>query len=114
MPDERAALLQDLLPHRFDVAEGQVSCCEELLRLAWRSNDAARRIGMSGETTWHCFARLAMHDTVVMQENQTLIMELERWSLELQRYRPDDWNRFSAVLLRCLADEPRIRLQMWM
>jgi len=31
-----------------------------------------------------------------------LMNELERWSLELQRHSPQDWNRCSALLLHCI------------
>jgi len=33
---------------------------------------------------------------------EELMREIERWSIELQRHFPEDWNQCSAVLLRCL------------
>lgn len=39
-----------------------------------------------------------------------LILELEGWSMELQRHCPEDWNQYSAVLVRCLqSDETKDR-----
>jgi len=34
---------------------------------------------------------------------EDLMREVEKWSLELQRHCPEDWNQFSAVLVQCLA-----------
>lgn len=34
---------------------------------------------------------------------EELMHELEKWSIELQRHCPEDWNQCSAILLQCLA-----------
>eukprot|EP00406_Dinophysis_acuminata_P070259 CAMPEP_0179279884 /NCGR_PEP_ID=MMETSP0797-20121207/36345_1 /TAXON_ID=47934 /ORGANISM="Dinophysis acuminata, Strain DAEP01" /LENGTH=536 /DNA_ID=CAMNT_0020988529 /DNA_START=58 /DNA_END=1668 /DNA_ORIENTATION=+ len=34
---------------------------------------------------------------------EDLIHELERWSIELQRHCPEDWNQCSAILVQCLT-----------
>lgn len=39
------------------------------------------------------------------QAVEDLMRELERWSLELQRRCPEDWNQCSAVLVQCLTGE---------
>lgn len=31
------------------------------------------------------------------------VLELEAWSMELQRHCPDDWNQYSAILVQCLT-----------
>jgi len=36
---------------------------------------------------------------------EAFVHELERWSMELQRHRPEDWCQCSAVLVRCLSGE---------
>jgi hypothetical protein len=36
---------------------------------------------------------------------EDLMHELEAWSIELQRHCPEDWNQYSAVLVRCLRTE---------
>jgi hypothetical protein len=35
---------------------------------------------------------------------EKLAHELEKWSMELQRHCPDDWNQCSAILVRCLSE----------
>lgn len=32
--------------------------------------------------------------------------QLERWSMQLQRVQPQEWNRHAAVILECMADVP--------
>lgn len=34
------------------------------------------------------------------------MLELERWSIELQRHCPTDWNQWCALLVRCLMEQP--------
>jgi len=34
------------------------------------------------------------------------VRELERWSMELQRHCPEDWNQCSAILVQCLSGPP--------
>jgi hypothetical protein len=34
---------------------------------------------------------------------EDLMHELEKWSIELQRYCPEDWNQCSAILIQCLT-----------
>lgn len=41
----------------------------------------------------------------VQAQVESLMHELEAWSIELQRHCPEDWNQYSAVLVRCLSDE---------
>lgn len=41
----------------------------------------------------------------VQAQIESLMHELEAWSIELQRHCPEDWNQYSAVLVRCLSDE---------
>jgi len=38
-----------------------------------------------------------------------LVHELERWSIELQRHCPEDWNQCSAILVRCLVGGDTVR-----
>jgi len=44
------------------------------------------------------------HSTASQVED--LMLELEHWSMELQRHCPHEWNQCSAVLLRCLSGSP--------
>jgi len=33
---------------------------------------------------------------------EELMLEIERWSMELQRHAPEDWNNFTSMLVQCL------------
>jgi len=51
-----------------------------------------------------------IHDSTVLNADvesslEAFVHELERWSMELQRHRPEDWCQCSAVLVRCLSGE---------
>jgi len=37
---------------------------------------------------------------------EDLMHELEKWSIELQRHCPDDWNQCSAIFVQCLTGAP--------
>eukprot|EP00445_Apocalathium_hangoei_P010756 CAMPEP_0203874814 /NCGR_PEP_ID=MMETSP0359-20131031/20481_1 /ASSEMBLY_ACC=CAM_ASM_000338 /TAXON_ID=268821 /ORGANISM="Scrippsiella Hangoei, Strain SHTV-5" /LENGTH=578 /DNA_ID=CAMNT_0050793593 /DNA_START=135 /DNA_END=1872 /DNA_ORIENTATION=+ len=39
---------------------------------------------------------------------ESFVYELERWSIELQRHRPEYWCQCSSVLVRCLAKEKEL------
>jgi len=43
---------------------------------------------------------------LLVESLRGFMRELEGWSMQLQRHCPDDWNRCSAVLLRCLSQGP--------
>jgi len=43
-----------------------------------------------------------LHDAA-QRALEDLMRGLERWSLELQRHCPEDWNQCSAVLVQCLT-----------
>lgn len=45
------------------------------------------------------------HGAATRQAVEDFMRELERWSLELQRRCPEDWNQCSAVLVQCLTGE---------
>jgi hypothetical protein len=56
---------------------------------------------------WLIFARAAVADNLdggaaapVVKE---FMRELERWSVEVQRHCPEDWNQCSAVMVQCLS-----------
>mmetsp|Transcript_75303 Transcript_75303/g.156870 ORF Transcript_75303/g.156870 Transcript_75303/m.156870 type:complete len:546 (-) Transcript_75303:202-1839(-) len=41
--------------------------------------------------------------TELTSDIEDLIHELEKWSIELQRHCPEDWNQASAILVQCLT-----------
>jgi len=49
--------------------------------------------------------RGGLQGTAACRAVEDLMRELERWSLELQRRCPEDWNQCSAVLVQCLTGE---------
>jgi len=42
------------------------------------------------------------HRHAVRESVEALMIELEGWSMELQRHSPEDWNQCSGLLIRCL------------
>mmetsp|Transcript_100905 Transcript_100905/g.245349 ORF Transcript_100905/g.245349 Transcript_100905/m.245349 type:complete len:530 (+) Transcript_100905:43-1632(+) len=50
------------------------------------------------------------HGATARQAVEDLMRDLERWSLELQRRCPEDWNQCSAVLVQCLTGESQRQL----
>jgi hypothetical protein len=102
-----------------------------LLQAAVLENIAEATLEADGVTpdaeqvTWEIFVRRAVSGTdhkevyaclstsggtgptvaasVAQEAVESLAHELERWSMELQRHCPEDWNQCSAVLIRCLT-----------
>jgi len=51
-----------------------------------------------------CFAKLVPTSRETARASiEDLMHELERWSIELQRHCPEDWNQCSAILVQCLS-----------
>lgn len=130
-PTCHTELLKSLLPHRFvDSPAGEKACDAELqsfldkFRCARQSLIAAlpktgsqgekgaydilvKRVvngpGTSGskEDAFRDLVQASKPDAHA--EAEDLMMELEKWSIELQRHCPEDWNQCSAILLQCLA-----------
>lgn len=126
---ERAELVRSLLPHRF-VGPPQAAAlkcppskpCPELVCLIEQYRLTSRALA-SGATAgaapgWEILVKRAVagtweqggtrrYDASNLQSEpekavEILMKELERWSLELQRHCPEDWNQCSAVLVQCL------------
>lgn len=72
---------------RFFVARPQDSAWELVVKRAVLGASDELYIGCPVET---------------MKLMEDLMREVEKWSLELQRHCPEDWNQFSAVLVQCL------------
>jgi hypothetical protein len=53
------------------------------------------------EDVYGCLAPALREGTQIHVEE--LMHELERWSIELQRHCPEDWNQCSAILVQCLT-----------
>mmetsp|Transcript_28043 Transcript_28043/g.74162 ORF Transcript_28043/g.74162 Transcript_28043/m.74162 type:complete len:515 (-) Transcript_28043:337-1881(-) len=112
----RAELLKMLLPHRFGAAPQQRPGLDpELQAFLANFRSAVASLG-GGDAAWQLLVKRAVsgtsagaaagrpraaHESVV----EELMHELERWSIELQRHCPEDWNQCSAVLVQCLSGE---------
>jgi len=131
---KRTELVRSLLPHRFDGSGPK--CADELQRLselfckARQSLESQHRgSGAEGARTlaWRSLVRRAVLGDAADEgllgspgnEDKAiddLMRELERWSLELQRHCPQDWNQCSAVLVQCVTGrckkQPNTRFQV--
>jgi len=125
----RAALLRELLRHRWAEQEGCSQMGLELWGLVqdYRATATVLCVAPSGcggsESCRACAsAREALvrravagpgcpTDHFASKEHaaavEVLMRTVEGWSLELQRHCPEDWNQCSAVLVRCLAEQDR-------
>jgi hypothetical protein len=122
--DTRAELLRSLLPHRFGGDTGTGSDCDaEISALLEKFRQVHKLLMESSRTcdavshAWELLARrvvkgsssAADFDGIVGERvaaaqsaTEGLMRDLEKYSMELQRHCPDDWNQTSAVLLQCL------------
>lgn len=108
-PAPRAPLLKALLPHRFCV-KGEDACFDtELQGLLGRFRAVALLAGGT-DAAWRRFVQRAVAGAGAAAEDrigealQEVAMDVERWSMELQRHCPDVWNQCAAVLLQCLTE----------
>lgn len=123
-PDTRAELLRSLLPHRFGGENAAGDACDaEVAALQGKFCEVNKLLMESSRTChppahfWEFLVRrvvkgsstAADFDDIVPERVATaqtttegLMRDLEKWSMELQRHCPDDWNQTSAILLQCL------------
>lgn len=108
-PDTASVSDEDLreLMHRFDRARQLLTVAlrsPEAGRLAWETL-VRRAVAGSGEDAQEVYSRLAPGPAAdaAKQAAEAFMHEMERWSIDLQRHCPSDWNQFSAVLLQCLS-----------
>jgi len=128
---KRSELVRSLLPHRFREPEEPGAVWSlgpelEVLERQYRrtmiqlADATPRAAGPSAEEkAWSLLVKRAiagagseeevceclvpgLHDAA-QTALQDLMRQLERWSLELQRHCPEDWNQCSAVLVQCLT-----------
>jgi len=126
-PQVQSPLLARLLPHHFmDIAGANPSLGAELQTFFEKYLTVERSIRDSREDQDVVAARavLAMRTVNGSDDNdetlssvphgcraniqaqiESLMIELEGWSMELQRHCPEDWNQYSAVLVHCLTSE---------
>jgi len=132
-PERFQELVRSILPQRFGDAKAARpgGCCAELETFLGRFRAASdlladaiqqspprgaatgsahdvvfevllkRVIVGPGEDNYECFSPGRRRQAQASVED--LMHELERWSIELQRYCPEDWNQCSAILIQCLT-----------
>lgn len=119
-PDkERAELVRSLVPHLFTGEAGARGLGPELQELAALLGRALRLLGGTPGpaaspkgAAWEMLVRRAVAGAggkeaqglgePAQKALEDLMRELERWSLELQRHCPEDWNQCCAVLVQCI------------
>jgi len=124
--NKRAEVVKSLLPHRFGITgEGALpgKLDPEFKALFEQFNQAVRVLentrvatpAASKGAAWELLVKRAVlgggdvrnlygeRSLATQKVVEDLMREVERWSLELQRHCPEDWNQFSAVLVQCLT-----------
>lgn len=84
------------------------SCCARLPDLAARDILLRRAVGgMSDAGDAYGPLPVGVPRLRAVAATEDLMHELERWSMELQRHSPEDWNECVNVLLQCLPPQAR-------
>jgi len=119
---KQAEFMKLLLPHRFPGGSGADA---ELQGMTQQFHQAMRAVGAGAPGAdakafaWEVVVRHAVDGfdgramalegspiakrAEVQRAIDTFSQELERWSMELQRHCPEDWNQCSSVLVQCLT-----------
>jgi hypothetical protein len=127
----RAGLFRSLLPHRFP--ETTPECDLSLVNshdpdldslltsfkqtMSLLGSDAGAGSSSSCSSAWSLLVRRAVAGTSegcedplkqlsmpqVVLKVESLMRDIEKWSLELQRHCAEDWNQCSAVLVQCIT-----------
>merc|ERR1711937_383567 len=88
--------MSTLLPKRFGASADVelAELCEKFKRV-------------SQQARWHDFLLKAIQGPAggTGDSLDAFMLELERWSMELQRSSPKDWNQCSSVIVQCLTGD---------
>lgn len=116
-PDQQRGLVQLLMPHRF--SSGRVARADDALHALHESSRRIRSVlqtlsvGLPAKHSWDLLVAAAIGDETEFRKRpeatvvQEFVLELETWSMELQRRCPEDWNQCSAVIMRALQAPER-------
>jgi len=96
--DAQSELMSTLIPNRF----GNGGCNVELMTLHKRYQEVQACITWEGLLEKAISGPSCKNDTL-----DAFMLELERWSMELQRNSPKDWNQCSSVVMQCLTGGPQ-------
>merc|ERR1712113_1235277 len=96
--DAQTELMSSLIPKRFASSDTEL----RMLQQKFNTLAAAHK--------WEAFLLKAISGPSNMPHGlDGFMLELERWSMELQRSSPKDWNRCSSVVMQCLTGESQNR-----
>lgn len=96
-PEAQSELMSSLLPKRF-----ATSSDVDLIELRQKFLKVVRTC------TWESMLLRAISGPHHSSDSlDGFMMELERWSMELQRSSPKDWNQCSSVVMQCLTGGPQ-------
>jgi len=114
-PDHQE-LLRSLLPHRFQPSSSSsAKPGVELVEFA-ASFSRVRQVAAAHHAVantaagaWEFFARSALGTPGEAAPGavEVFMRELEKWSVEVQRYCAEDWNQCCSVLVHCLSNSVR-------
>jgi len=127
-PERQMKLLQRFLPHRFtpDTAASELQWdngIENLLRQYGAAEHEAVQFSKRHAEKGNCVLRLLVQSVVAGPNSEsqpgasidahTLVRAIEEHSMELQRRKPEVWNHFMMVIVRCFSDgQPKHRQRM--
>merc|ERR1712137_90579 len=94
--EAQSELMSTLLPKRFK-AKGDDDLCEFQSKFSM----------IASTVTWESLLLKAVSGPSAEKAGaaplDVFMLELERWSMELQRSNPKDWNQCSSVVMQCLT-----------
>jgi len=105
-PDKHQGLVGSLLPHRFGKSQdAELSAFVESFKSVMGSISQIGGVERAENTLMQRSvlgsSSLKAHSS--KDEIESFMLDLERWSMELQRRCPEDWNQCSSVLIQCLT-----------
>jgi hypothetical protein len=105
-PDKHQGLVGSLLPHRFGKSQdAELKAFVEAFNSVMRSISKVGGVERAENTLMQ---RSVLGSSSVKahsskDEIESFMLDLEKWSMELQRRCPEDWNQCSSVLIQCLT-----------
>mmetsp|Transcript_93984 Transcript_93984/g.271683 ORF Transcript_93984/g.271683 Transcript_93984/m.271683 type:complete len:524 (-) Transcript_93984:315-1886(-) len=132
-PHQHTELLRSLLPHRFpkeDEVKGNLAFKErgeaeeatwdadvEAFLQRYRATQDLLLTGRCGKGAWEVLVKHIVNGSISSKDDnldkaakesvEDLHRSLERWSMELQRHCPEDWNQCCAILVQCLTKDTK-------
>jgi hypothetical protein len=102
-PEMNDELMGTLLPHRFSGRKD--------FELAIFRKNFEQLQDTLGKNAWYSLVMTAVSGPNASSRGNNpadaFMLELERWSMELQRSNPKDWNQCSSVVMQCLSGGPQ-------